>query len=159
MPRMKIPGSNGKLIETICSIILLISFQNSFILSHSHIQWIKVPFAMLHLKQVSGMLLYILFNCIGVIYRYIKKKILNIMKSHWTSFWYLWQFGQVPSPAGKLNQHLHKACQQKEAWSALKCPGRCCVDCGLQKTQWTNTSRWQMKCKIDFHLKRGLWTT
>ncbi len=23
-----------------------------------------------------------------------------------------------------------------------KIPGRCCVDCGLQKTQWTNTSRW-----------------
>ncbi len=37
---------------------------------------------------------------------------------------YLWQCGQVPSPAGKWNQHLHKACQQKEAWSALKCPGR-----------------------------------
>ncbi len=32
--------------------------------------------------------------------------------------------GQVPSPAGKWNQHLHKACQQKEAWSALKFPGR-----------------------------------
>ncbi len=27
-------------------------------------------------------------------------------------------------PAGKWNQHLHKACQQKEAWSALKFPGR-----------------------------------
>ncbi len=37
---------------------------------------------------------------------------------------YLWQCGQMPSPAGKLNQHRHKACQQKEAWSALKCPGR-----------------------------------
>ncbi len=36
----------------------------------------------------------------------------------------LWQCGQVSSPAGKWNQHLHKACQQKEAWSALKCPGR-----------------------------------
>ncbi len=47
----------------------------------------------------------------------------------------------MPSPAGKWNQHLHKACQQKEAWSALKCPGSC-VDCGLQKTQRTNTSRW-----------------
>ncbi len=68
-----------------------------------------------------------------------------------------------------------------------------CVDCGLQKTQWTNTSRWhgspnhhwletshwtwsnvdsvllhsscrlwdfdfQIKCKIYFYLKRGLWT-
>ncbi len=32
--------------------------------------------------------------------------------------------GRLPSPAGKWNQHLHKACQQKEAWSALKFPGR-----------------------------------
>ncbi len=30
----------------------------------------------------------------------------------------------MPSPAGKWNQDLHKACQQKEAWSALKFPGR-----------------------------------
>ncbi len=30
----------------------------------------------------------------------------------------------MPRPTGKWNQHLHKACQQKEAWSALKCPGR-----------------------------------
>ncbi len=66
----------------------------------------------------------------------------TVTPCYWTSFWYLWQCGQVPSPAGKWNQHLHKACQQKEAWSALKCPGRCCIDCGLQKTQWTNTSRW-----------------
>ncbi len=28
------------------------------------------------------------------------------------------------SPAGKWNLHLHKACQQKEAWSAIKCPDR-----------------------------------
>ncbi len=48
----------------------------------------------------------------------------------------------MPSPAGKWNQHLHKACQQKEAWSALNLPGRCWVDCGLQKTPWTKTSRW-----------------
>ncbi len=41
-----------------------------------------------------------------------------------TSFWYRWQCGQVPSPAGKWNQHHHKACQQKEAWSDLKFPGR-----------------------------------
>ncbi len=39
-------------------------------------------------------------------------------------FWYLWQCGQVPSPAGKWNKHLHTACQQKEPWSALKFPGR-----------------------------------
>ncbi len=31
---------------------------------------------------------------------------------------------QVPSPAGKWNQHLYKACQQKKAYSALQCPGR-----------------------------------
>ncbi len=48
----------------------------------------------------------------------------NQAHGHWTSFWYLWQCGQVPSPAGKWNQHLHKACQQKEASSALKFPGR-----------------------------------
>ncbi len=33
-------------------------------------------------------------------------------------------FGSVGSPAVKWNQHLHKACQQMEAWSALKCPDR-----------------------------------
>ncbi len=114
---------------------------------------------------------------------------------HWTSFWYLWQCGQVPSPAGKWNQHLHKACQQKEAWSALKFPGKwLCwlwtsentVDQHQQMTwqpkssltvetsHWTSSNMdsvplhsssrlwdldFQIKCKIYFHLKRGLWTT
>ncbi len=113
---------------------------------------------------------------------------------HWTSFWYLWQCGQVPSPTGKWNQHLQKACQQKEAWSALKCPGRwlrwlwTSENTVAQHQQMTwqpkssltvETSHWtssymdsvplhsssrlwdldfQMKCKIYFHLKRGLWT-
>ncbi len=114
---------------------------------------------------------------------------------HWTSFWYLWQCGQVPSPAGKWNQHLHKAGQQEEAWSAIQFPGRWLrwlwtsentVD-QHQKMTWqpkssltVETSHWtssnmdsvplhsssrlwdldfQMKCKIYFHLKRGLWTT
>ncbi len=36
----------------------------------------------------------------------------------------LWQCVQVPSLAGKGNQHLHKACQQKEAQNGLKFPGR-----------------------------------
>ncbi len=108
---------------------------------------------------------------------------------------YLWQCGQVPSPAGKWNQHLHKACQQKEAWSALKFPGRWLrwlwtsentVDQHQQMTwqpkssltvetsHWTSSNMdsvplhsssrlWDldllMKCKIYFHLKRGLWTT
>ncbi len=48
----------------------------------------------------------------------------TVTPGHWTSFWCFWQCEQVPSPAGKWNQHLHKACQQKEAWSAPKCPGR-----------------------------------
>ncbi len=49
----------------------------------------------------------------------------------------------MPSPAGKWNQHLHKACQQKEAWKCSKISWYdCCIDCGLQKRQWTNTSRW-----------------
>ncbi len=119
----------------------------------------------------------------------------TVTPCHWTSFWYLWQCGQVPSPAGKWNQHLHKACQQKEAWSALKCPGRWLrwlwtsentVDQHQQMTwqpkssltvetsHWTSSNiyylplhsssrRWdldfQIRCKIYFHLKRGLWTT
>ncbi len=37
---------------------------------------------------------------------------------HLTNFWCFWQCGQVPNPAGKWNQHLLKAGQQKEAWSA-----------------------------------------
>ncbi len=95
----------------------------------------------------------------------------------------------------KWNQHLHKACQQKEAWSALKFPGRWLrwlwtsentVDQHQQMTwqpkssltvetsHWTSSNMdsvplhsssrlwdldFQMKCKIYFHLKRGLWTT
>ncbi len=52
-------------------------------------------------------------------------------------------FGSVGRcPAGKWNQHLHKACQQKEAWSALQFPGRWLRWLWTQKTQWTNTSRW-----------------
>lgn len=46
---------------------------------------------------------------------------------------YLCPNGQVPSPAGKYNLRLHKACQQNEAWSALKCCGGCLqiiTDCG-----------------------------
>ncbi len=61
----------------------------------------------------------------------------TVTHDHWTSFWYLWQCGQVPSPAGKWNQHLHKACQQKEAWSA----GRRLRWLDFRKHK-TNTSRW-----------------
>ncbi len=106
-----------------------------------------------------------------------------------------WRCGQVPSPAGKWNQHLHNACQKKEAWSALKFPGRWLrwlwtsentVDQHQQMTwqpksslsvetsHWTSSNMdsvplhsssrlwdldFQIKCKIYFHLKRGLWTT
>ncbi len=96
---------------------------------------------------------------------------------------------------GKWNQHLHKACQQKEAWSALKFPSRWLrwlwtsentLDQHQQMT-WqpessltVETSHWtssnidsvplhsssrlwdldlQIKCKMYFNLKRGLWTT
>ncbi len=119
----------------------------------------------------------------------------TVTPCHWTSFWYLWQCGQVPSPAGKWNQHLHKACQQKEAWSALKCPGRWLrwlwtsentveqhqqmtwqpkPSLTVETSHWTSSNMdsvplhsssrlwdldFQMKCKIYFHLKRGLWTT
>ncbi len=104
------------------------------------------------------------------------------------------QCGQVPCSAGKCNQHLHKPCQQKEAWSALKLPGRWLrwlwtsentVDQHQQMTwlpkssltvetsHWTSSNMdsvplhsssrlwkldFQMKYKIHFHLKRGLWT-
>ncbi len=115
----------------------------------------------------------------------------------------LWGSGQASllanqahsNPAGKWNQHLHKACQQKEAWSALKFPGRWLrwlwtsdntVDQHQQMTwqpkssltvetsHWTSSNMdsvpihsssrlwdldFKMKCKIYFHLKRGLWTT
>lgn len=40
-----------------------------------------------------------------------------------------------PNPTGKWNQHFYKACQQQEAWSALKCP------CKQLHWLWTNTSR------------------
>ncbi len=100
----------------------------------------------------------------------------------------------MPSPAGKLNQNLHKACQKKEAWSALTFPGRWLrwlwtsdntVDQHQQMTWQPKSSLtvetshrtssnmdsvpllsssriwdldFQIKCKIYFHLKRGLWS-
>ncbi len=104
-----------------------------------------------------------------------------------------WSFNQLLVLL--VNQHLHKACQQKEAWSALKFPGRWLrwlwtsentVDQHQQMTwqpkssltvetsHWTSSNMdsvplhsssrlwdldFQMKCKIYFHLKRGLWPT
>ncbi len=99
------------------------------------------------------------------------------------------------SPAGKWNQHLHKACQHKEAWSALKLPVRwlrwlwpsentmdqhqqmtwqLTVKLTVETSHWTSSNidsvplhsssrlwdlDFQIKCKIYFHLERGLWTT
>lgn len=40
---------------------------------------------------------------------------------------------------GNENQHAHTACHQSEAWDALEFSGSC-VDCGVQKTRWTNTN-------------------
>ncbi len=75
--------------------------------------------------------------------------------------WYLWQCGQVPSPAGKWNQHLHKACQQKEAWSALEFPGR------WLRWLWTSENTvdqhqqmtWQPKSSLTVKLHTGLQAT
>ena len=80
-------------------------------------------------------------------------------------------FGSVgigPSPAGKWNQHLHKACMPKEAWSALKCPGRrlrshltsSILDCvPLHSSARLWDLGFQMRGKICSHQKRGHWTT
>ncbi len=73
---------------------------------------------------------------------------------HWISFWYLWQFGQGPSPPRKWNRHLHKACQQKEAWSALKFPGRWQED-WLWTSEKTVDQHQQMTCSPNHH---WLWT-
>ncbi len=74
---------------------------------------------------------------------------------HLTNFWCFCQCGQVPNPAGKWNQHLQKAGQQKEAWSAPKCLGK------WVQWQWTNTSRWH--CTPNHHrlwkLNTGLQAT
>ncbi len=95
-------------------------------------------------------------------------------------------------PAGIWNQHLHKACQQKEAWSAINFPGRWLrwlwtsenttdqhqqmtwqpkssltvetshgTSSNMDSVPLHSSSRlwdldFQMKCKIYFHLKRGL---
>ncbi len=101
------------------------------------------------------------------------------------------QCEQVPNPAGKWNQHLHKAGQQKELWNALKCGGwlwtsENTVDqhqhmtwqpkssLTVETSHWTSSNMdsvplhtssrlwdldFQMKYKMYFHLKRGLWTT
>ncbi len=45
-------------------------------------------------------------------------------QGHLTNFWCFWQCGQVTNPSGKWNQHLWKAGQQKEAWSAPKFLGK-----------------------------------
>ncbi len=113
----------------------------------------------------------------------------------WSLNQLLFSVGRCQVLLEKWNQHLHKACQQKEAWRALKFPGRWLrwlwtsentVDQHQQMT-WqpkssltVETSHWtssnvdsvplhsssrlwdldfQIKCKIYFHLKRGLWTT
>ncbi len=59
-------------------------------------------------------------------------------------FWCFWQCEQVPNPAGKWNQHLLKAGQQKEAWSALQCLGK--------RVQW----HWFSKNTMDQHQQMTL---
>ncbi len=83
----------------------------------------------------------------------------TVTHGHWTSFWCLCQCVQVPSPAGKYNQHLHKACQQKEAWSALKCPGRCL--CWLWTSENTEDQHQQMtwQHKSSLTVETSHWTS
>ncbi len=65
----------------------------------------------------------------------------------------------MPSPAGKWNQHLYKTCQQKEAWSALKCPG------GWLRWLWTSENTvdqhqqmtWQPKSSLT--VETSPWTS
>ncbi len=54
---------------------------------------------------------------------------------HLTNFWCFWQCGQVPYPAGKWNQYLQKAGQQKEAWSVSEFLRKCV------KRRWFSKSR------------------
>ncbi len=53
-------------------------------------------------------------------------------------------FGSV----GRWNQHLHKACQQKEAWSALKFPGRC--------LRWTSENTMDQHQQMTWQPKSSL---
>ncbi len=65
----------------------------------------------------------------------------------------------MSNPAGKWNQHFHKACQQKEEWSALKCPGR------WLRWLWTSESTvgqhqqmtWQTKSSLT--VETSHWTS
>ncbi len=50
----------------------------------------------------------------------------------------------------KLNQHLHKACQQKEVWSALKFPGR------WLRWLWTSENTVDQHQQMTWHPKSSL---
>ncbi len=79
-------------------------------------------------------------------------------RGHLTNFWCFWQCGQVPSPAGKWNQHLVSR-RKHEVLQNVFVNG--CSDVVFQKTQWTNTSRWH--CTPNHHrlwkLNTGLQAT
>ncbi len=59
-------------------------------------------------------------------------------------FWYLWQCGQVPTKVlleNEISISIKLISRRKpRVLKNVLVDG--CVDCGLQKTQWTNTSRW-----------------
>ncbi len=65
-----------------------------------------------------------------------------------------WSLNQllVPlaGPAGKWNQQLHKACQQKEAWSAIKYPGR------WLRWLWTSENTVDQHQQMTWQLKPSL---
>ncbi len=58
----------------------------------------------------------------------------------------------------KWNQHLHKACQQKEAWGALRFVVDGCVDCGLRNTvDQHQQMTWQPKSSLT--VETSHWTS
>lgn len=66
-------GSTGIIHSVKLEIRLRVSFQNVWRFWHFQMQWSKVPFSILHLKQISGMLGFEWFSLAGVMW---------ILKSH-----------------------------------------------------------------------------
>lgn len=80
------------------------------------------------------------FWCLSAsVWQYIINSLWGSGQASLPASWYFSQRGQLPRPAGKWNQHLHKTCQQSKdgvLWSFLED----CCDFGLDIRQSTNTS-------------------
>ncbi len=69
---------------------------------------------------------------------------------HLTNFWWIWQCGQEPNPAGKNEISIFKKLVSRRKHKVLQnflVNG--CSDVGLKKTQWLNTNRWH--CTPNHH--------